>query len=175
LEVVYEPVQSEPGYPITAPFEYRRSAMLTDKASGIFLGIIGEYKSSVSKNYKLPEYCAGFEISIEGLLTAVNQKKPSYRPLSRYPSTERDICFQVNETVSYAQIVTSVNEVLEKTDLETTVSPVDIYAPEEGSLKNITVRIKMTSHDKTLTGDEVTDLINAVVDVTCQATGGTVI
>lgn len=175
LELVYEPVESEPGYPVTALFEYRRSAMVTDKASGTFLGIVGEYKKSVSKNFKLPEYSSGFEVGVDALLTAVSQKKSSYKPLSRYPSTERDICFQVNENVPYAQIVTSVNEVLAQTDIETTVSPVDVYAPSEGALKNVTIRIKLTSHDKTLTGDEVTGLINTVIDATSQATGATVI
>lgn len=175
LELIYEPVESEPGYPVTAPFEYRRAAMISDKSSGTFLGIVGEYKKSVSKNFKLPEYTAGFEVGVEALLTAVKQKRPSYKPLSRYPSTERDICFQVNENVTYAQIVASVNEVLAQTELEAVVSPVDIYAPSEGSLKNITIRIKLTPHEKTLTGEEVTELVNAVVDATCQSTGGTVI
>ena len=175
LELIYEVIKSDPGYPVTAPFEYRRSAMVSDKASGALLGIVGEYKKSVVKNFKLPEYSAGFEIGTDALLTAVSQKKPFYRPLSRYPSTERDICFQVNENVPYAQIVDTVSEVLEKVDLETAVSPVDIYAPSEGSLKNITIRIKMTSHDKTLTGEEVTDIVNAVIDATCQVTGGTTI
>lgn len=175
LEFTYEPIKSDPGYPVTAPFEYRRSAMISDKNSGTFLGIVGEYKKSVSKNFKLPEYTAGFEVGVEALLTAVRQKKSSYKPLSRYPSTERDICFQVNENVSYAQIVTAVNEVLSQTDLETTVSPVDIYAPSEGALKNVTIRIKLTSHDKTLTGDEVADLVNTVIDATSSATGATVI
>jgi phenylalanyl-tRNA synthetase beta chain len=175
LEPVYEPIKSDPGYPVTAPFEYRRAAMINDKNSGTFLGIVGEYKKSVSKNFKLPEYTAGFEVGVEALLTAVKQKRPSYKPLSRYPSTERDICFQVNEDVTYAQIVASVNEVLAQTDLETTVSPVDIYAPSEGSLKNITIRIKLTSHEKTLTGEEVTGLINTVIDTVSQVTNATVI
>jgi phenylalanyl-tRNA synthetase beta chain len=175
LEPVYESVKSDPGYPVTAPFEYRRAAMISDKNSGTFLGIVGEYKKSVSKNFKLPEYTAGFEVGVEALLTAVGQKKPSYKPLSRYPSTERDICFQVNENVTYAQILTSVDEVLAQTDLETMVSPVDLYAPSEGSLKNITIRIKLTSHDKTLTGDEAASVINTVIDAVGQATDATVI
>jgi len=33
----------------------------------------------------------------------------------------------------------------------------------------------MTSHDKTLTGEEVMDIVNAVIDATCQVTGGTTI
>lgn len=175
LEPVYEPIASDPGYPVTAPFEYRRSASVIDKASGTFLGIVGEYKKSVSKNFKLPEYTAGFEVGIEAILAAVTQKKLLYKALSRYPSTERDICFQVNEHVSYAEIVEVVNTVLAETDLETVVSPVDIYAPSEGVLKNVTIRIKLTSHDKTLAGDEVARLVDAVVSATHQATGAVAI
>ena len=175
LNFIYEPIANDPGYPITAMFEHRRSAMVSDRASGAFVGIVGEYKSSVAKNFKLPEYTAGFEIGTEALFGAVQKKANSYMPLSRYPSTERDICFQVKDDITYAQIVDATQNILSESELESSVSPVDIYAPNEGATKNITIRIRLTSHNKTLAGDEVAGIIDSVILATTQATGATVI
>jgi phenylalanyl-tRNA synthetase beta chain len=175
LNLIYEPITTNPEYPVTAMFEHKRSAMVSDKASGAFLGIIGEYKSSTAKNFKLPEYTAGFEIGAEALFGAMQKKTNSYTPLSRYPSTERDICFQVKNDITYGQITNAVQSALAETGFETGVSPVDIYAPNEGATKNITIRIRLTSHDKTLTGEEVASVIDKVISATVQATNAAVI
>jgi phenylalanyl-tRNA synthetase beta chain len=175
LKFVYTPIPSEPGYPVTAPFEYHRSAMVSEQNSGEFLGTIGEYKKSVSKNFKLPEYTAGFEISTEALHRAAQKKVAAYSPLSRYPSTERDICFQVKRDISYSQIIDAANESLLQNTLESVISPIDIYQPAEGDTKNITIRIKLTSYDKTLTGDEVAKVVADVTDVVSKATHAAVI
>lgn len=175
LELVYDPIETDPGYPVTAPFEYRRSAMVTDRKTGVFIGIVGEYKKSVVKSFKLPMQVAGFEVGTQSLLEAVQKLTLSYRPLSRYPGTERDICFQVEGTISYGQINALVNEELAKVDLETSLEPVDIYQADDKSTKNITVRIKLISHTKTLTSDEANEVIDPVIKSICSATNARVI
>jgi phenylalanyl-tRNA synthetase beta subunit len=86
----------------------------------------------------------------------------TYSPLSRYPGTERDICFQVANDVTYAQIIHSIQTALSQVELETTVTPVDIYQANDSSTKNVTVRIKLTAHDRTLAGEDVTTIIKQV-------------
>ena len=168
LELHYEVIDSEPNYPVTAPFEYRRSALVTDKKTGTFIGIVGEYKKSVARNFKLPEGSAGFEIGLKTLYEAVQKLKPSYKPLSRYPGTERDICFQVSDEINYSQIIESIREKLSEIELETSIEPVDIYQPAGASTKNITVRIKLTSYTKTLTSDEANNIIEDVSQFVCK-------
>jgi phenylalanyl-tRNA synthetase beta subunit len=176
LDLMYSSVESDPNYPVTAPFELRRSALVTDKKTDTFIGIVGEYKKSVARNFKLPEYTAGFEIGSPALYEAVKKLTNSYRPVSRYPSTERDICFQVASDVRYQQIIDSMESVLRDTEIETVISPVDIYQQEnDASTKNITVRIKLTAGDHTLTGDEVATIIGNVTEATIAAIGATVI
>lgn len=163
LELVYEPIQDDPDYPVTTPFEYKRSAFVTDKNSGVFLGVVGEYKKSVAKNFKLPEYVAGIEIGTQALFDAVQKTTSNYKPLSRYPGTERDICFQVAADVSYGTITNLTKDKLAEVDLETSLEPVDIYQEgQQSSTKNITIRIKLTSHKKTLTSEEVNAVITEV-------------
>jgi len=170
LDLMYAPMEADPNYPVTAPFEHRRSALVTDKKTDTFIGIVGEYKKSVARGFKLPDYTAGFEIGSPALLDAIQKLTSGYKPVSRYPSAERDICFKVVATLPYRQIVDAATQALEDTGLEITISPVDIYQAPESETKNVTIRIRFTSHQKTLTGDEVasavTKLATSVVEVT---------
>lgn len=175
LDLTYSPIDAEPNYPVTAPFEYRRSAMVTDRRTDTFLGIVGEYKKSVARAFKLPEYSAGFEIGSIPVLEAVQKLTPSYRPISRYQGVERDVCFKVPVDMAYQQVFGATETALSSLALETAVSPVDIYQPEGATTKNITLRLSLTPHEKTLTGDEITEAVNAVAQAVVAETGAVVL
>jgi phenylalanyl-tRNA synthetase beta chain len=174
LSLKYKPIVQEVANPWSAPFEYRRSARVSDD-EGNELGIVGEYKKSVARGFKLPQYTAGFEIDAQKLFDATARLKPNYVPLSRYPGTERDICFQVTDDKTYAQIINEVEKVLDLSKLETSVSPVDIYQPLDGKTKNITIRVSLVAMDHTLASDEANDLIKDISGSVVKATGATVI
>lgn len=173
VEVVYASFDGDSA--TAAPFEQKRSAIIVERTTNTVLGVIGEYKKSVQKAFKLPEYTAGFEINPRVLLEAVKAAGLQYRPLSRYPGTERDICFQVKQAISYADVIAPAEQALADTALITKVSPLDIYQPEDGDTKNITIRIALASYEKTMTNEEVTQVINTVIETVVQATDGKVI
>ena len=175
LELTYEKIDKELGDSLTSPFEYRHSARVVVKAKNSFIGIIGEYKKSVTKGFKLPKYTAGFEINTRALFEAVKDLGNGYKPLSRYPASERDICFRVDKQVSYSQIVDTAKIALKDSKMETNISPVDIYQPNDGDTKNITIRVKLISHEHTLTGDEVTAVIDSLIALVTSKTHATVI
>jgi phenylalanyl-tRNA synthetase beta chain len=176
LDLMYSPMESDPNYPVTSPFEYRRSAMVTDKNTDTFIGIVGEYKKSVARSFKLPEHSAGFEIGSPALLDAVKKLTNSYKPVSRYPGTERDICFQVATTVSYRAITDSISLALADVELESACEPIDIYQSDtDKATKNITIRIRLTPHDHTLTGDEVALVMEKVTNEVVRETGAKVV
>ena len=163
LTFIYVPVEADPGHPESQPFEYRRSAMVSDKATGEYVGIIGEYKTAVKKAFKLPDFAAGFEIDPVALQKATGAAGLHYTPLSRYPSTERDLCFKVANDISYQKLVDIVEDALSGQSVETSITPIDIYSEEGSTLKNVTLRIRLTSHQKTLTGDEVAQVVDVIV------------
>ena len=171
----YELLEKKSNNPVFGPFEGRRSAQITDKLSGKVFGIVGEYKKSVVRGFKMPEYTAGFEIDLVALFEIVKKLDTSYKPQSRYPSSERDICFQVSQDITYDQIINSSENALKLTNLESSILPVDIYQPEDAKTKNITIRVKLTSYDHTLTADEVTKVINSITDSVTQKTQATII
>ncbi len=169
----YRPIGEDPGYDESAPFDYRRSAMVY--AGETYIGIIGEYKAAVRKAFKLDGTVAGFELDPRALHAASLQAASSYTPLSRYPSTERDICFQVGAQTKYVELEKTVKEGIDTTSLAAEISALDIYQPESGDTKNITFRIKLTPYDKTLTGDEVTAVMNVLIDYVSSKLGATVV
>lgn len=174
ISLDYQPLQDQQDA-VYAPFEPKRSALVTDSKTGDVIGVVGEYKKSVQKAFKLPEFSAGFEINPRQLLKSIEAIGIQYRPLSRYPGTERDICFQVKQSVQYGEIVKSAEQFLNETGLIVTVSPLDIYQPEEGDTKNITIRVGLVSYEKTMTNEEVTAVIDGLITTVTERTEGKVI
>jgi phenylalanyl-tRNA synthetase beta chain len=162
VEVKYETLENNYNNPISQPYEYRRSAKIIDTASGRFMGIVGEYKKSVGKGFKLPALVAGFEFNSVALFDIYKKLKPNYKPLSRYPSSERDVCFQVDENTTYNQIIDSATAAVQPEKYDAVITPVDIYKPDSSKTKNITIRIKLTANDHTLTGEEVNSYVESI-------------
>lgn len=175
IRFVYEPLESDTDYPVTQPFEPKRSARVWNHDKTLRIGVIGEYKRSVQKAFKLPEQSAGFEISPAAIAALVAQRATSYAPLSRYPGVERDICLQVSADVPYQSVYDATQRAVSATGLETTVEPVDIYQPEDKQTKNITLRISLVSNKKTLTGEEVAEHMNIISMAITTATQGKVV
>lgn len=168
------PIQQSQSSANGVPFEYRRSAYIVT-ADGENIGIVGEFRASVIKSFKLSKSTAGFVIETSKLTQAVNRAKPSYQPLSRYPSTDRDICFQVDVNTDYARLIASAKEVLASGELITSIIPVDIYQAAHSETKNITVRITLASYDKTLTGEEISAVVEEVTTNVAADIGAKVI
>jgi len=162
LEFAYEPLSQESTSPVVSPFEAKRSAIITDKKSGKYIGIVGEYKKAVSTNFKLYDHSAGFELNLKELLLLSQGAETQYRPLSRYPSVGRDVSLKVIKDVTFSTVFESLQEALKNTNLDTSVSPIGIYQPQDATAKNLTFRISLTSNEKTLTNDEANKVIERV-------------
>lgn len=174
LDLTFEPLEEGASYPVTDPYEPKRSARIWDTETRERIGVIGEFKKSVQKAFKLPEHTAGFELSLRGLQKITRVTRP-YIPLSKYPGTERDVCFQVSRDTTFQQVVDAAAESLKKLELLSGIEPLDIYQPETGETKNVTIRLKLSSYEKTLTGDEVSDVMNTLIGHVTKALDATVI
>lgn len=157
----YQKLEDDPGYPVTSPFDHARSALVTIKETETFLGIVGEYKQSVKKVLKLPNCCAGFEIGIDHLIEAVEEyDHENYQPLSRYPSTEQDITLQVKSDLPFAEVSNLLQSELEKSDFQFELTPLGVYQKDQKSeTKNLSFRITLSHHERTLTTNEVNKLV----------------
>ena len=175
LEFVYEPLEDDTHFPVTEPFEPKRSARVWDAKTRERIGVIGEFKNSVRKAFKLSDNTAGFELSPVSLLNLTTALGTSYQPLSKYPGAMRDVSFQVSSDVTYQQLFEAAKEALSDSSLLTSIEPLGTYQPESGETKNITFRFTLGSYDKTLTGDEVNKLMADVTEKVTTATNGRVV
>lgn len=169
LTLIYKAIDTDPDFPVTRPFDHTRSALVTDKSSGVFIGMVGEYRTEVLRNLKLPS-TAGFEISPSGLLEAIQKdENAKYRPLSRYPGTEQDICLKVSTSISYAATEDVFRKVLQTTTYEWSLSPVDIYQRDDNrEHKQVTIRVKLADPEKTMTAEAVREIVQKIVDHAAQ-------
>ena len=161
---VYKTIPEVMDYPITAPFNQLRSAMV-ETADGVFVGMIGELKQSVRKQFKLPDYAAALTLDLNGLVSIYSTQKSRYAPLSKYPSVTQDVSLKIGRDVPYTDIEGNAQRTLRDVapTLDIAVHPVAIYVPEESdAYKTVTLRIRVTSHDRTLRDTEVAEMIQTV-------------
>jgi phenylalanyl-tRNA synthetase beta subunit len=160
----------EVGRQVFAPFEPKRAGYVFVGGED-FAGFIGEYRGAVVKNLKLPQTVAGFEIDLERLLK--HAKGAQYRPLLKFPATEQDVCLKVASSVKYGQIEQLVRDsLLADERLRIVISPLDIYQREDDTEHvQITFRITLQHHDRTLTTNEVNDMLDNLVQKIDTAIG----
>jgi len=171
----YESLDASDGYPVSQPFEPLRSARVL-ASDGTMVGVVGELRGSVKQTLKLSESTAAFELSTRALFKLYAAAEPSYRPLSRYPSVERDVCFQVAEAVPFAALFSAAEQAVYTKDLNVRVAPLDIYQAEGADgTKNITLRFVVSSQERTLTADQVTDILEPTVNTVIQTVSGKVV
>ena len=163
-ELVFKPIEQERNFPVTAPFDQSRSA-LVETTDGRFIGMVGELKQSVIKSFKLPAYVAAASLDTAGLEAVYVKRGSHYQPLSRYPSTSRDISLKVPAQVNYASVHDRVKNVIDShQELHIVITPISIYQPEDdNSTKTITFNIKFTSLERTLTDKDITPIIEEIV------------
>ena len=154
-ELTYTPLNTvTQTTPMTQPYEPSRAALVY--AGDVLLGVVGEFRSSVRKALKLPQYTAGFELDTMAILPFV--ANAAYQPLSRFPSTSQDISLRAPTTVSYEQLYANVRTSLDEqaSELTITVEPVSIYrANEADETTTTTFHITFTSPTRTLTDEDI--------------------
>jgi phenylalanyl-tRNA synthetase beta chain len=159
----FAPLESNE-YPITSPYEKARSATIS--INGQVLGVVGEFRSSVKKAFKLPDYCAGFELDLS--LLKENASVPTYEPISTFPKTQQDITLSVPSITAFSDVLGLINTELLKAQTkkgyEFRLMPRDIFVEEGTDTKNLTFRIWLWHPDKTLTTEEVNSLMDLIAD-----------
>ncbi|MBQ9017850.1 phenylalanine--tRNA ligase subunit beta [Candidatus Saccharibacteria bacterium] len=116
---------------MTLPFEPKRAAMMV--VNGVSIGVVGEYKNSVRRNFKLEEYLAGFEMDVE-TLRCVKQEK---RVRDKYVVSGRQ-----DVTITTTQDYAVVLKEIENKYPEAEISPVGIYQADGSREKNITFHLE---------------------------------
>ena len=163
----------ESGADMPAPFDGQRSAWIVAK-NGDKLGIVGELSQTVRRNFKLPDYTAAFSLDIEKLQVCLTENREhNYRPLSRYPSTTRDISLKMQSAVDYASVYACAEEVAKKhRELQISITPIAIYQPkDDDSTKTVTLSVKFISAERTLADKDTAPIIEEIAAMAAEEFG----
>ncbi|HEU4914541.1 MAG TPA: phenylalanine--tRNA ligase subunit beta [Candidatus Saccharimonadales bacterium] len=174
LDLEFAPFEADPGYPVTRPYDYKRSALVSVRGTDIVLGMVGEYRRQVAKSFKLPAYAAGFDVGVNHILEAAAQQGTAYQQLPRFPKVEQDICLRVKQEVTYQDLLQCVASHLDTNRPDQTfhtLTPVDIYQREGEAEKQVTFRLSIASYERTLTDEEVNGLLDDVAGAANAALG----
>lgn len=162
--------------PLSTEFESKRSAVIEIQNNGkkITLGVIGEFKKSVQKSLKLPEATAGFELDLNILLENFAGSNVKIKNFSKFQSVERDISINVDEKREFSEIFNIFENISDKFEnVEIEVLPIDIFKNSDKT-KNISIRFKITPFEKTLTGEEIHEIVQKIEEL-AQDNGGKII
>ena len=174
-ELVFKPIEQELNFPVAAPFDQSRSA-LVETTDGTFIGIVGELKQSVIKNFKLPTYVAAASLDTAGLEAVYAKQGSHYQPLSRYPSTTRDISLKVPSAIRYQQLLQTLDEVVRDVAMEVRIEPLTIYQSEDDAeQKTITWRLTFTSLARTLADKDIAPVMQQIEQAAKDAWGAEIV
>lgn len=160
VRLKYSVVSESSTSPFAAAFSQSRSASVVIAGTGETIGIVGEYDDGVSKKLKLPTASAGFEVSLDHILAAVGSVSDlSYKPLSKYPSTEQDLTLMVHEDLAFSDLHEFLERQLSEIEFDWRIIPLGVFQKEDSTTKNVSFRFTFTHQNRTLTTAEINKLV----------------
>jgi len=176
LTLVYTPVAAAQDDPVYAPFDINRSAHIwveSSEAAGQperqFIGVVGELRPAVVKHFKLPDYTAAASLRLDVMEQVWRDTAVHYQPMSRYPTTARDISIQTSTAVTYDELMQAVSSAMARASEaypDVTIrdlTPLSIYkATPDASHQTTTFRLTLSSSKATLSAERVRSIIRTV-------------
>ncbi|MDL1957137.1 MAG: phenylalanine--tRNA ligase subunit beta [Candidatus Desulfofervidus auxilii] len=126
------------------------------------IGYLGEIHPEVKEAWDLKRTAFIFELDLEKVFQLIEREK-QFKPLPKYPSSERDVSLVVPEDFS-AQKINDFVLNLKIPEIED-IFLIDVYQgpPLEKEKKSLTFRLIYRAFDHTLTDEEVDKLHNNIV------------
>ncbi|HEY8544239.1 MAG TPA: phenylalanine--tRNA ligase subunit beta [Acidimicrobiales bacterium] len=135
-----------------------RSAVIGDG-----LGVVGEVDPASLEAHGIGERVGWLEVDLDRLLELADDE-PQYRPISRYPSSDIDLAFEVDESVSAADVEATLREAAG--DRLAWVKLFDVYRGTgiADGRRSLAYTLRLEALDHTLTDDELQAIRQACID-----------
>ena len=124
------------------------------------LGHLGQLASQLEKSYELNNSIFLFSIDLSSI-SSEDLININYSPLSPYPYVKFDLSFMVPDAFAASELIQAVEKSL--INNENVITIFDDFKNEKS--RNLGIRINTRSYSKTYSEEEVTDILNQVVDV----------
>ncbi len=123
-------------------------------ADGVKLGVVGEVQGRVLEGFDLESHpVAMFEVSLDALLSVLDETSLVYRASSQYPESYRDLAIVVDADTPASRI----QRVIERHAMVARSTAFDVYTGEgiDEGRKSVAFRIAFQSDRGTLTSEQV--------------------
>lgn len=139
-----------------------RSANLV--IDGNVIGSFGQLHPVLGDKFGIEKPVYVCEIDYSKLLELFNDKITA-KPISKFPSIERDLAIVVDESITWAKIVNAVESI--NCEYLKDVSLFDIYRSEQLGLnkKSMAFNLTFIAEDRTLNVQEIDDIVKNILEV----------
>jgi phenylalanyl-tRNA synthetase beta chain len=135
------------------------------------VGLLGEVDPDVLAAHAIDGRVAWLEVDLERLLAAPHGPR-AYAPISRFPSSDVDLAFEVAEAVPAGDVARTLRD---GDDLVVDVHLFDVYrgAQVRDGHRSLAFTVRLQADDRTLTDDDVAGARRRLIDAVEGAHGAT--
>ena len=127
------------------------------------IGAVGEIDPGVLADFDIEERVAWLELDLDTLLAQPHGDRP-YQLVSRYPSSDIDLAFEVDDTTP----ASDVEQVIRAAggDLVSNVELFDVFRgnPVADGRRSLAYTLRLQAPDKTLTDEDLASLRQRIID-----------
>lgn len=133
------------------------------EVGGVVVGHVGEVDPGVLEAFGVGERVGWLELDLETLLGLPHGGRP-YRSVSRYPSSDIDLAFEVDETTAAADVGSCLTAAAG--DLLVDLALFDVFrgAPVSDGRRSLAFTLRFQATDRTLTDAEVAEVRQRCID-----------
>ena len=133
-------------------------------------GVVGEVDPVVLDNYGVAGRVAWLELDLGALLDGPRRHR-KYAPVSKYPSSDVDLAFEVPDEVTASAVESSLRRAGRA--LLTGIELFDVYRGEglPTGTRSLAYRLRFQAQDRTLTDAEVADVRQACIEAVAARHG----
>ena len=134
-------------------------------------GVVGEISPSVLRTFGIDGRVAWLQLDLTEVLNGPHGKR-SYRPVSKFPSSDMDLAFVVPDETGADRVRNTISKAAG--DLLVELSLVDIYrgAGVDDGARSLAFRLRFQANDRTLTDDEITNTREAIISAVAKQNNG---
>lgn len=130
---------------------------------GVVVGHVGEVDPGVLTAFGVGERVGWLELDLETLLGLEHGGRP-YRPVSRYPSSDIDLAFEVDETTPAADVGSCLRTAAGGLLVDLALFDVFRGAPVSDGRRSLAFTLRFQAADRTLTDAEVAEARQRCID-----------
>lgn len=138
--------------------------------AGRVQGAVGEVEPSVLEAFGIDGRVAWLELNLEAILGGPHGTR-SYRPVSKFPSSDIDLAFVVPDDVAAAAVTRTLRSAAGELNSEVTLFDVYRGAGVTAGSRSLTFRLRFQAPDRTLTDAEVGEVRAGCIDAVADRHG----